>query len=157
MALGQPSSARARRSAGRSSEPAPPLRSRAWRQTCASGEGPKCRATLSVMTTSARDLSTRLAELIERCPEVVEPLRAGHLCLTSIVELAKVLTPENRDEVLPRFFHASKTEAKAVSAELQPESAPPRRDVVTHVRASPLVPDLGHPPLEQQRCDVSSR
>ena len=45
------------------------------------------------------------AELIQRFPEVIEPLRTGGLCLTSVVELSKVLTPENRDEVLPRFFH----------------------------------------------------
>src|SRR5919206_4198777 len=64
MRLRLRSSAHTRRSAGRSGEPAPPLRSRAWRQTCASSEGPKCRATLSVMTTSARDLSARLAVLL---------------------------------------------------------------------------------------------
>jgi hypothetical protein len=46
------------------------------------------------------------------------------LCITSIVELAKVLTPENRDEVLPRFFHRSKREAMEVTAELRPD---PRR------------------------------
>jgi hypothetical protein len=42
-----------------------------------------------------------------------------------------VLTPENRDTVLPRFFHCSKHEAKAVVAELAPVSDPPRRAVVT--------------------------
>ncbi|HEX8909628.1 MAG TPA: hypothetical protein VF805_10520, partial [Anaeromyxobacteraceae bacterium] len=46
------------------------------------------------------------AELIQRYPEVVEPLRDGRLCLTSVVELAKVITPENRGEVVARFFHA---------------------------------------------------
>ncbi len=71
------------------------------------------------------------AALIQRFPEVVEPLRDGRLCLTSIVELSRVMTPENRDDVLPRFFHRSKTEAKAVSAELCPVLAPPRREVVT--------------------------
>jgi hypothetical protein len=75
------------------------------------------------------------AELIQRYPEIVEPLRDGRLCLTSVVELAKVITPENRAEVLPRFFHRSKQEARAVTAELQPEVAPPLRAVVTVVRA----------------------
>jgi hypothetical protein len=70
------------------------------------------------------------AELIQRYPEVVEPLREGKLCITSVVELAKVITPENRGEVVPRFFHASKREAKAVAAELRPSEAAPRRDVV---------------------------
>ena len=71
------------------------------------------------------------AELIQRYPEVVEPLRQGKLCITSVVELAKVITPENRGEVVPRFFHASKREAKAVAAELRPAEAAPHRDVVT--------------------------
>ena len=74
------------------------------------------------------------AELIQRFPAVVEPLRDGRLCLTSIVEIAKVLTPENREEVLPRFFQLSKREAKTVSAALQPDEAAPHRDVVTAVR-----------------------
>src|SRR5690349_25150823 len=60
------------------------------------------------------------AELLQRYPEIVEPLRSGKLCLTSVVELAKVITPENRGEVVARFFHASKQEAKAISAELRP-------------------------------------
>ncbi|WP_242393143.1 hypothetical protein [Anaeromyxobacter oryzisoli] len=65
----------------------------------------------------------------------VEPLRDGRLCFTSVVELAKVLTPENRDEVLPRFFHRSKREAQEVVAELKPVEAPARREVVTAVRS----------------------
>ncbi len=63
------------------------------------------------------------AGLIQRFPELVDPLRDGRLCLTSVVELAKVLTPENRDDVLPRFFHLSKSGAKAVSAALRPNDA----------------------------------
>ena len=75
------------------------------------------------------------AELIEKFPEIIEPLRDGRLCLTSVVELAKVLTPENREDVLPRFFHLSKSGAKAVSAALRPDEAAPHRDVITAVRA----------------------
>jgi len=73
------------------------------------------------------------AELLQRYPEVVEPLRSGKLCLTSVVELAKVITPENRGEVVARFFHASKKEAKVIAAELRPVEAVPQRDVVTAV------------------------
>src|SRR6266542_3375660 len=47
------------------------------------------------------------AQLLQHYPEIVEPLRNGRLCLSSIVEVAKVITPENRAEVLPRFFHLS--------------------------------------------------
>ena len=77
------------------------------------------------------------AELIQRVPEIVEPLRDGRLCVTSIAELAKVLTPENHREVLPRFFHRSKREAMEVTAELRPDPAPPKRDVVTKVCTAP--------------------
>jgi hypothetical protein len=38
--------------------------------------------------------------------------------------------------VLPRFFHASKQEAKAVAAEILPAESVPRRDVVTAVPAA---------------------
>src|SRR5512138_325055 len=76
------------------------------------------------------------AELIQRFPSVVEPLRDGRLCLTSVVELAKVLTEENLEEVLPRFFQLSKREAKEVTAELRPVEVPPRREVVTAVSAA---------------------
>jgi hypothetical protein len=54
--------------------------------------------------------------------------------LTTVVELSKVLTSENLTEVLPRFLHVSKREAKEVSAELSPTPAPVRT-VVTEVRA----------------------
>jgi hypothetical protein len=73
------------------------------------------------------------AELVQRYPEIIEPLRDGRLCLSTVVELARVITPENRAEVLPRFFHRSKQEAKAVAREVNPIEAPPRRDVVTTV------------------------
>jgi hypothetical protein len=76
------------------------------------------------------------AELIQRVPEIAEPLRDGRLCLTVVVELARVLTAENRSEVLPRFFHLSRQEAMEVVAELAPRPGPPLRQVTTAVRAS---------------------
>src|SRR6266568_3172685 len=85
------------------------------------------------------------AELIQRFPEIVAPLRDGRLCMTSVVELAKVLTPENRDEVLPRFFHLSKSGAKAVSAALRPNEAAPHRAVVTAVRSTAAATALAAP------------
>ena len=35
------------------------------------------------------------AELVQRFPEIVEPLGDGRLCLTVVCELAKVIAPEN--------------------------------------------------------------
>jgi len=80
------------------------------------------------------------AEVLQKFPEVIEPLRDGRLCFTSIVELAKNLTPENRDEILPRFFHVSKRQAKAITAELQPAQVVPRREVVSRALAAPTAP-----------------
>jgi hypothetical protein len=97
------------------------------------------------MSKGAAHYRKTAAELIQRVPEVVEPLREGKLCITSIIELAKVLTPENRAEVLPRFFHRSRQEAKAVSAELSPMEAAARRTVVT---ALPLAAPARTPPPE---------
>ncbi len=103
---------------------------------------------------TAREFTLRLqdllrreaAGLLQRFPEIAEPLRDGRLCLTSVAELAKVLTPENRDEVLPRFFQLSKQEAKAVVAELRPDDAPAHRDVVTVVPARVAMPPLALAP-----------
>jgi hypothetical protein len=71
------------------------------------------------------------AELVRLHPEVERALRAGQLCLSSVVELAKVLTTDNVSEVLPRFFGVSSREAATVAASIRPVENPPERDVVT--------------------------
>ncbi|HEY6910870.1 MAG TPA: HNH endonuclease [Myxococcales bacterium] len=76
------------------------------------------------------------AGLVRQFPEIVEPLRDGRLCITSVVEVAKVLTVENRHEVLPRFFRRSRRDAMALAAALQP-SAAPHREVITAARPAP--------------------
>jgi hypothetical protein len=73
-------------------------------------------------------------ELVQRFPQVLEPIRDGRLCLTTVFELSKVITGENASEVLPRFFGTSRRDAKNVVAELAPEPAP-TRTVVTAVTA----------------------
>ena len=73
------------------------------------------------------------AKLVQRFPEVVEPLRDGRLCISSVVELARVATRENLAEVLPRFFHRSRREAREVAVEISPASVVPRREVTTPV------------------------
>ena len=80
------------------------------------------------------------ARLVQRHPAVVEPLRDGRLCFSSVVQLSKVLTSENESEVLPRYFHLSKREAKAVTAELRPAVSIPKRDVVTSVPSTSSAP-----------------
>jgi hypothetical protein len=73
------------------------------------------------------------ARLVQRFPEVIEPLRDGRLCMSTTAELAKVLTAENRSEVLPRYFGLSAREAQEVTAELAPRPAPPVRELVTRL------------------------
>jgi hypothetical protein len=80
--------------------------------------------------------------LMERFPEVVEPLRDGRLCISSVIELGKVITEANRAEVLPKFFDMSRQEAKQVAAEFLPAAVVPVRTVVTSGRASSTV-ELG--------------
>ena len=76
------------------------------------------------------------AELIQQVPAVGEALGDGRLCLTSIVEAARVVTAENWETVLPRFYGLSRREAMVVVAELQPHPAPPTRTVVSPVRTA---------------------
>ena len=80
------------------------------------------------------------AELIQAFPEVEAALRAGELCLSTVNELARVLTPENRAQVLPRFFGLSRREAEAVALSLRPAEVVPTRDVITAIR--PAAPAL---------------
>jgi hypothetical protein len=79
-------------------------------------------------------------ELIQQLPAVETALRQGKLCLSSVCELAKVVTPENVAEVLPRFFGLSRREAEAVAASIRPAAAIPQREVVTPIRATVLAP-----------------
>ena len=78
-------------------------------------------------------------ELVQRFPQVLEHLRTGELCITTVFELSKVVTDENASEVIPRFFGASKRDAQDVVAELAPEPAP-QRTVVTLVQAPAVAP-----------------
>src|SRR6185369_12767357 len=103
------------------------------------------------------------AALIQRCPEVVGPLRSGRLCLSTVVELSRVLTPENQGSVLPRFLGASKWEAKVIAAELCPAESPQRRAVVTAVvpalpaavaRPTPAAPPLPEAPAGDATHDA---
>ncbi len=89
------------------------------------------------------------AELAHRYPEVLDALRDGQLCITTVIELSKVITPENRQEVLPRFLHASKREAMAISAELRPFESPPQRAVVTRMVVPPTPADVPVQPVGQ--------
>jgi hypothetical protein len=87
---------------------------------------------------------TKAVDLVRRFPEVLEALRDGKLCISCIPEVARVLTPQNQLETLPRFFHLSRDEAKLLSAELAPREVVPVREVVTCV-STPTVATASAP------------
>jgi hypothetical protein len=85
-------------------------------------------------------------ELVQRVPEVLEHLRSGALCITTVFELAKVVTAENAAEVLPRFLGASRRDAKEVVAELAPVPAPERTIVTAVLAPAPALASLASGP-----------
>jgi hypothetical protein len=76
----------------------------------------------------------KAAELIRRFPAILEPLRDGRLCMTTLTELSKVITEENWAEVLPQFYGCSKRDAQMVRVQIAPEIAPPMRDVIVPLK-----------------------
>jgi hypothetical protein len=94
------------------------------------------------LSRSAAHYRRTAVELIQRFPPVETAFRSGRLCLTTSFELARVLTPENLDEVLPPFFGLSRREAMEVAASIVPASAVPERTVVTPVHESALAPAI---------------
>ena len=91
--------------------------------------------------------------LIRRFPAIIKPFRDGRLCLSTVVELDGVLDEETWQQVLPRFFHLSRQEAKEVAAEIRPAKQVPLRTIVTSGRpagtqttlSSPDEHELTHP------------
>jgi 5-methylcytosine-specific restriction endonuclease McrA len=92
---------------------------------------------------------TKAVWLVQRFPEVLGAIREGKLYINSIAEVARVLTPENRAEVLPRFFYQSREDAKLLSVELVPREVVPVREVVTSLDlpAAPQGPASSNPVL----------
>jgi hypothetical protein len=88
------------------------------------------------LTNGPASFRAAAARLIQRVPEVVEPLRDGRICLSTMFEVAKVVTPENRAEVLPRFFGRSRDEAQELVAELLPNERPPTKTIIVPVRSA---------------------
>ncbi len=89
------------------------------------------------------------AVLVQRYPEIADALAEGRLCMTSVGEVAKVITRENVGEILPRFYGLSSREAKEVVAEIIPQPNPPRREMVTLLPVPALTPP-------ERRAEVTS-
>ena len=91
------------------------------------------------------------AGLVDRFAEIIEPLRDGRLCFTTVVVVAGVLTKENVEKVLPRFFGLSKQEALELAAELRPRELVPERTVVTNPEVRAADPKVHPGELETPR------
>jgi len=85
------------------------------------------------LSRSSAHFRATAARLVQRFPSLIEPIRDGRLCITTVFQLAKVLTPENEKDVLPRFFHCSKQEAMAAVADIRPAAAVPERTMTTAI------------------------
>jgi hypothetical protein len=96
------------------------------------------------------------AELIQRFPAVEAALRDGRLCLSSVIEVAKVLTPENQVEVLPRFFGLSSRDAAFVAASIRPVENAPRREVLVPVRLESSAAPAAAPLLAFRAPEVAT-
>ena len=84
------------------------------------------------------------ARLMRKFPEVEEPVRDGRLCLTTVVELARVMTEKNGREVLPKFFGLSREEARQLAAAMDPAAVVPRTTIV-----SAAVPAKSSAPVQE--------
>jgi hypothetical protein len=103
------------------------------------------------LSRSAAHYRKTAVALIQRFPPVADAFRDGRLCLTTSFELSKVLTPENLDDVLPRFYGLSRREAMEVAASLAPAEVVPERTVVTPVRAACVAG-----PVAVERCRAAA-
>jgi 5-methylcytosine-specific restriction endonuclease McrA len=82
------------------------------------------------LSRSAAFYRTKAVGLVQRYPGVLDAIREGKLYINSVAALARVVTPENIAETLPRFFYLSREDAKMLSVELSPREVVPVREVV---------------------------
>ena len=83
------------------------------------------------------------ARAVNRFPQVVEPLRDGRLCMTTLAELMKAMTEHNCDELLNRALGKSSREAKRIVAAEKPKHVPQRE-----VRRSLVAPQVTQSPTD---------
>lgn len=87
---------------------------------------------------SAASRRIRTARCVARFPEVYELLRDNDVNVSTVAQVSRILTVENKDTVLARIRGKSQREVEAVVAEFEPlESAPKDRvrTVVVRVKA----------------------
>jgi 5-methylcytosine-specific restriction endonuclease McrA len=90
------------------------------------------------------------ARVVAEHPEVLVKIRDGAMHLCAVAELAKVLTEENKAELIPAATGASKREVEQVIVPYLPEQRP-KRDRIVRKRMKAAEPDSqplfsAHPP-----------
>ena len=81
------------------------------------------------------------ARLLGTHPDLYGKLCSGELSLTALAELAKVLTPENKSDLIPAVIGKPKLERQAVVAAYGGVTAPQRERVTVAKVAAPAAPD----------------
>jgi len=66
----------------------------------------------------------RCARAVTRFPQVIEPLRDGNLCITTLAELMKIMNESNCDELLAEALGKSKREVQRIVAREKPQHVP---------------------------------
>jgi hypothetical protein len=69
---------------------------------------------------SSASRRVRAARVIKDIPEVYDMLKARRLTLSAVVQVSSVLSPENKDTLLPRLVGKSRSEIDRIMAEYVP-------------------------------------
>ena len=93
---------------------------------------------------SAASRRIRTARCVARFPEVYDLLKTNEVNVSTVAQVSRVITPENKDEILARIRGKSQREVEAVAAEFEPLGARPQervRTVVVRVPAASVPKD----------------
>jgi len=91
---------------------------------------------------SAAGRRIQAARTVARFPEVMDLLRANEVNVCTLSRVSRILTPDNKDEILTRIRRRSLDEVIAIVAEYRPPSEAVRdrvRDVLVQPPRSPLL------------------
>jgi hypothetical protein len=67
---------------------------------------------------------TRCAEAVSRFPQVVEPLRTGRLCMTTLAKLMEIMNESNCEALLAEALGKSKRDVERIIAKEKPREIP---------------------------------
>jgi hypothetical protein len=98
---------------------------------------------------------TRCAEAIRRFPQVVEPLRSGRLCMTTLAKLTEIMNESSCDALLAEALGKSKRDVERMIAREQPREVP--KDVTRPIASTATFPGKSlcetarsAPPIDRQ-------